>query len=217
MNEVRNFNVSSLSKFYIEITRDRLYTDGQKSLSRRSVQSVIAHTLRSYLTILGPILPILCEEAWTYAKNLAGFEKCDSVFHLSWSSDLPRCTDQSMDEMADLIKLREAVLKLLDQARDDNLIGSSLAAGVSLVTLAESPLNYYQDELAAFFVTSEAVLCREPVDIEGWRYDGELKLNGNTVIITVRAATAEKCPRCWKYTRHGDRHLCDRCDRVVKH
>src|SRR5205085_7806667 len=86
-----------------------------------------------------------------------------------------------------LVPIREQVLKALDTAREDKVIGSSLEAVVYL----EAGDNLYPllerfcNKLPAWFIVSQV----------------EVK-HGHAAELAVRIerARGDKCERCWKYT-----------------
>ncbi|CAG8576245.1 6913_t:CDS:10, partial [Acaulospora morrowiae] len=80
---LNNFSSVTLSAFYFDIVKDRLYADHVESLSRRSVQSVLYHILNMYTRSIAPIVPHLAEEIYENYKIVEP-EKHDSVFKLGW-------------------------------------------------------------------------------------------------------------------------------------
>jgi isoleucyl-tRNA synthetase len=64
VTEINKFVNNSLSAFYFEIIKDRLYA-GSTSV-RRHTQSVLVVILRELLQMLGPVTPHLVEEAWEW-------------------------------------------------------------------------------------------------------------------------------------------------------
>jgi isoleucyl-tRNA synthetase len=84
--------------------------------------------------------------------------------------------------------VRERVLKMLETARQEKLIGSPLEARV---TLEKDPLlEEYLHALPALFVVSA-------VDL------GACDL--------VQQAVDQKCERCWKYTAPEGSQVCANC------
>ena len=79
------------------------------------------------------------------------------------------------------------MLKSLEAARAEKLIGAPLEARVRIATGGDTLrlLRQYEKELAGLFIVSQVVLE------EGGSED--LK-------VTVERAAGTKCERCWKYT-----------------
>ena len=70
-----NFINNELSPIYMNIAKDRLYSDGKTSPERRSAQTALCNVLEVMVRILSPILSFTCEEVWSYYKP----EKVSSV------------------------------------------------------------------------------------------------------------------------------------------
>jgi isoleucyl-tRNA synthetase len=88
-----------------------------------------------------------------------------------------------------LLEVRDLVLKQLDTARNEKLIGAPLEACVRLSASGDlyALLKQYGSELPGLFIVSQVELERKA--------DGELQA-------TVERATGAKCERCWKYTHN---------------
>jgi isoleucyl-tRNA synthetase len=63
---LQNFCVVDLSSFYFDIVKDRLYTGGKKSRSRRAVQTVLNEVLQVLVRLLVPVTPHLAEDIWQH-------------------------------------------------------------------------------------------------------------------------------------------------------
>jgi isoleucyl-tRNA synthetase len=105
-----------------------------------------------------------------------------------------------------LIVLREAVLKELEKAREEKLIGNSLEAQVHLfIPPPEQALVCkYEGDLAALFIVSAVVI--EPAE---------------ELAVRVSRAPGAKCQRCWNYSLQVGQsrdypELCRRCEDVVR-
>ena len=61
---LQNFAAVDLSSFYLDIVKDRLYTAGKKSLSRRACQTVLFENLMALVRILAPVMPHQAEDIW---------------------------------------------------------------------------------------------------------------------------------------------------------
>jgi isoleucyl-tRNA synthetase len=174
---------------------------------RRSAQTAFFNVLKDSLALMAPILPFTTEEAW---ESLPAFSGKEESVHLetfpafaeSWLEG------ETKEEMDRLISLREAVLKELERAREEKLIGNSLEAEVHLRVPAEDLglVKKYEPELGALFIVSAVSV--DP---------------GTAAALEVRVgrAAGAKCPRCWNYSTAiesggGDTRLCLRCRDVVR-
>ena len=87
-----------------------------------------------------------------------------------------------------LIPVRDQVLKALDAAREDKVIGSSLEAAVSLAAAGEL----------------HALLTRNLAELPGWfivsQVDVKAEAETEELAVEVERARGDKCERCWKFT-----------------
>jgi len=85
-----------------------------------------------------------------------------------------------------LLEVRDSVLKSLEAARNDKLIGAPLEACVRLRANGDlyPLLEKYARELPSLFIVSQVELAQG---------DGSLD-------VTVERAAGRKCERCWKYS-----------------
>jgi isoleucyl-tRNA synthetase len=202
---VYEYAVGDLSAVYLDVLKDRLYSDAADSTSRRSAQTVLAQILGVLVRVLAPVLSFTCEEVWQHMP--ASLRDADSV-HLSlWPIvDIPQDTSTLLDEYADILAVREVVTKALEGARADETIGKSQEALVIVgappsvhSTLAARPAA----DLAELFIVS-AVHLEE----------------ADEIAVSVRPAPGDKCPRCWNVRQlgvdTGYPELCDRCASVLR-
>jgi isoleucyl-tRNA synthetase len=209
-----NFCSTSLSAFYCDIIKDRLYASAPHSRERRSAQTAMHRIVRSLATLAAPVLPFTAEEIWSAlpgrkedSVHLARFETLDDA-----EEDLP-----SAPAWERLTKLREEVAAVLEEARRDKRIGSSLEGAVALTahdalerdraaTGTEGP------GLADLFIVSRVSQEAEGSSVDGWRpssaYPG--------LSLRFEKAPGRRCDRCWKVTPEAEETgLCDRCRRVL--
>jgi isoleucyl-tRNA synthetase len=185
-----DFVASDLSALYFDVVKDRLYTTAPNSAARRSGQTAL-HRLNSALVrLLAPILAFTCDEVWTHMRHSQ--REPESVHLAPFPAPeflIEGLTPEQFQQAADwtaLLPVRDQVMKALDIARDNKLIGASLQAAVEIRAsggLAQL-LETHKADLAAWFIVSSVRL------IEG---DTELT-------VEVKRAFGEKCERCWKYT-----------------
>lgn len=71
-----------MSAFYLDIIKDRLYTEGTNSLARRSAQTVMTEILVTLTKMIAPILSFTAEEIWgTLPETL---KDAESVLLTNW-------------------------------------------------------------------------------------------------------------------------------------
>jgi isoleucyl-tRNA synthetase len=209
------FAVVDLSSFYLDITKDRLYTWGKKSKGRRSAQTVIYECLRTLLILFSPIISFTTEEAW---EHLPG-EKEESVFLSRWPEPNPDHRDPKLAlEFEHLLELREKVLLAIERARKENQILSDRLEAEVLIYPKEALLKELLEKnlpyLPELFIVSEVNLIKEraytPVQVEDEK-----------VFVGVKHAEGEKCARCWIWHRETGKNreypgLCPKCVQVLR-
>ncbi len=216
---IQNFCVVDLSNFYIDIAKDRLYISSPDSFRRRSTQTVLYYALENLTRAIAPVLSHLAEDIWQFLPYKTPYK---SVFEAGW---VKLDTQWQNPELASfwekLRDIRTDVNKVLEQARVDKQIGSSLEAKVLLYVGDEQLRNSVKtlhvnsnnvDELRYLFITSQVEVLDSAQEIEGLKYNSL----GESWGIGVTDAEGQKCDRCWNYSTHVGEFsehplLCERC------
>ena len=216
---LNNLLTVDLSAFYVDISKDRLYTFGDTSLERRSAQTAIYLITDGLTRLLAPLLPVTADELW---QHLPG-ERDDSVHLAEFPSGTPQLIDQALlQRWSRLRAIRDIVNVDLEHLRQQKTVGTSLEARVELRAWATTAtlLERYREDLPMLLITSEVELSTDAqvpgesdlADAAGtvWREpDGALE-------ITVGRVDGVKCARCWRYVRSVATDpevegLCERC------
>ena len=222
---LQNFCVVDLSSFYFDIAKDRLYTGGKTSESRRAVQTVLEEVLITLVRIICPVAPHLADDIWHHLpEQIRSFEAKDtSVLLTDFPQAQARYLDESLSQLFEsLIDVREIVNKALEQARADKKIGKSTEAQVIIaIENAElrSKVESLGSDLPGFFITSQATVQEEVNGKAPGARLSEVKENGLTV--HVFGADGTKCARCWKFstevgTLKDNPDLCSPCVEALK-
>ena len=212
---VNNFCVVDLSAFYFDVLKDRLYTSAPNSLARRSAQTVLWKIGETLARVLAPIMSFTCDEVWQLLPKVEG--RVESV-HLSTFFKPNEIVasmgndDQAKSDWETLHGVRDQVLKSLEDARNNKLIGANLEAKVKLIASdALCPvLQRHQGDLRYLFIVSQVELERSPSG------------NGTGALtVEVGKADGKKCERCWNYSiRVGEDKdypaVCERCAPVLR-
>jgi isoleucyl-tRNA synthetase len=206
---VYEFAVTDLSSIYFEVSKDPLYTAGPTSETRRSRQTALYRLNLALTRLLSPILSYTCEEIWQQSLH-AGEAPSVHMDLFPTPEDLSLGLTAAQREQAAewdrLIPVRSQVLKALDNARDEKIIGAPLEAAVTLS--AGNALYPLLEKLAAdlpgFFIVSQVTLKTAP--------------NTDTLEVAVERAGGAKCERCWKYTHDvgSDKELATVCAACAK-
>lgn len=199
---VHNFCVVDMSNFYLDVLKDRLYTEKADSKSRRAAQTSIYIILNAMTRMIAPILAYTSDEIWKYMPHSVS-EKSEHVIY----NEMPEKVDISIDNdfMAfwdEIHELRDDVKKSLETFIKDKTIKSSLEAKVTLSASGDKLdfLKKAESELSTAFIVSEVEI------VEG----------SSSLEIKVEKAEGEKCERCWVISKSvgtDSEHptLCSRC------
>ncbi|KAF5383170.1 hypothetical protein D9615_005042 [Tricholomella constricta] len=225
INSLTHFANITLSSLYFDVTKDCLYANKLTSPERRGVVTVLEQVLTSMISVLAPVLPHLAEEIHSSWKPDGS-----SVFMTQWRPLGIEWKDaKAAEDMAELLRIRGVVLSLLEQARGNKVLKSSLEAEVDIIlpdgaagTKLEELLQREENLLKTLFIVSDAFVTDEGslgTSSPEWIYTDTLSIPGcdDDVAIRVRPATLHKCPRCWTFTREPEDTLCPRCTDVVEH
>ena len=214
--QLQNFAAVDLSSFYLDIVKDRLYTQGKKSKSRRACQTVLYTILQTLVRLLVPVMPHQAEDIW---KNTPECQRqgLESILLSDWPKYDEKLNNEKLEEdFLKILKLREIVTKAIEPLRADKQVGSSLEVAVYIQTSNEEDarvLKSNETELGNIFITSQAYLTeKEPQNVLN-----TLKEDEYTIYVTK--AEGEKCERCWKYRKLGNNAthatLCDECVEAI--
>jgi len=190
---------TDLSAFYVDVTKDRMYTLGAKSEARRSGQTAMYTIVDGLARLLAPILSVTMDELW---RMLPGSRE-ESVHMALFPRDVEQWKDVGLlAQWAVLSELRDQVNLALEAKRQEKTITSNLSARVEVgLGAGYTELRDYEEFLPTLFGVSQV----------------ELKTTEDAAFeISVERATGTKCDRCWRYVpevsadaeRAG---LCPRC------
>ncbi len=216
---INKFCTIELSKLYIDITKDRLYVEKADSAARRSGQSALYTVLSALTRLLAPVISFTAEEIWKCMPH-AESDKLESVF----LNDMPKYDSAFAEKTAalcakwdKLFEYRDDVMKALELARAEKMIGKSLDAKVTVYTTDEeayATLCAFEGELATTYITSQAYV------LKGDAPEGAFTETQSGIAVKVESADGCKCDRCWSYSTKGVRDdeggfLCERCKNLI--
>jgi isoleucyl-tRNA synthetase len=212
-HQLLGLSTSTLSAFYLDVLKDRLYASPPGSRERRSAQTALYRIARMLATLSAPVLVFTAEEIWQGLPSPK--EQSVHLERFEALEDLPE--DSSSDPAWDrLMKLRDEVAVVLEEARREKIIGSSLEGAVRLAgtgalmrDLEATELD--RDGLADLFIVSH-VAFEDTLETEGSRasavYEG--------LRLAFARAEGRRCDRCWKVTPEAAADgLCARCRRAL--
>jgi isoleucyl-tRNA synthetase len=192
-----------LSAFYVDVTKDRMYTLRARSRERRSTQTAMYLISDGLARLIAPILPVTADDLW---RHLPPGQRSESV-HLA---EFPKVDHLLAPDVVDvwdrLMGVRDLVNAALEEQRKNKVIGNSLGASVALTATGPiaALLEQYRDQLPTLFIVSDLTLNL-----------GEAE-GADQVRVDVGKARGVKCERCWRYvpsvrTEPDWSGICDRC------
>jgi isoleucyl-tRNA synthetase len=212
---LQNFCAVTMSAFYLDIQKDRLYTASPKSLERRAAQTVFYDLVEGILRLMAPVLSFTAAEAWEHLPIDANRET--EVAFAAFPVAHPEWRQPELDKKWErLIAIRRELTRALELARTAKIIGHSLEAQVTLVVTGE---------LADFMTANWTTIKNIAIVSELTRAE---TLSGDVFVsdlpglsVAVAAAPGEKCERCWtRSVSVGDdvNHptACSRCVGVLQ-
>ncbi|WP_047981338.1 isoleucine--tRNA ligase [Ornithinibacillus contaminans] len=209
-HRIHNFCTDDLSSFYLDFAKDILYIEAEDNHRRRSIQTGYYEILTTLVKLLTPIMPHTTDEVWEYIPGV--------------EAESPQLTDipepreiegfKGLEEKWNhFMSIRDDVLKALEEARNEKVIGKSLEAKITLVAKDSETKAVLEgiENVHQLLIVSEAVVTRQ----------SELTSAYQHVDIHVEKHSGEKCERCWVASEkvgENPNHptLCSRCADVVE-
>ena len=118
---VVNFLTGDLSSFYLDFAKDVVYIQAEDSYERRCMQTVFYQAAVALTKLLTPIIPHTTEEIWTYLKEE---EEYVQLAELPSYEEYPN-QGELLDTWKAFMDFRDKVLKALEEARNEKVIGKS--------------------------------------------------------------------------------------------
>ncbi|MFB1098454.1 isoleucine--tRNA ligase [Terribacillus sp. JSM ZJ617] len=207
---ILSFCSVELSAFYLDFGKDILYIEAADHPARRSIQTAYYEIVKALLQMLAPILAHTTEEAWSYIPG----EKAESV----QLTDFPEAAviadhDELLAKWDHFMKVRDDVLKALEIARSEKVIGKSLESKLTIVAKDDATKQLLQgiDNLHQLLIVSEANVVDSDADATDYEH----------VAVRVEKHPADRCERCWVASDtvgQDEKHpeLCSRCASIVE-
>ncbi|WP_335870540.1 isoleucine--tRNA ligase [Bacillus sp. 2205SS5-2] len=211
---VNNFCTLDLSSFYLDFAKDVLYIEAADHQDRRAMQTVLYESLVSLTKLMSPILSHTADEVWSFIAGVS--EESVQLVDMPEVKHYDNCED-IIKKWGNFLDLRDQVLKALEKARNEKVIGKSLTAKVTLYVAEETRalLNSIDENLHQLFIVSTFEVGGElsAAPEEAMRFEN--------VAIMVEKAEGDTCERCWTVTTEvgsdtSYETLCPRCATVVK-
>ena len=213
---VVNFLTVDLSSFYLDFAKDVVYIEAADNHERRCMQTVFYDTAVALTKLLTPIIPHTAEEIWSYLKEeeeyvqLAEFPEVETFAN----------QEELLDMWKAFMDFRDDVLKALEVARNEKLIGKSMEAKVTVY-----PNEQVRALLTALNANLPQLLIISPdffiVSKEGPASAPEAAQKFEDAAILVERAEGHVCDRCRqvkaKLSDHEHlEHVCEHCAEVIE-
>jgi isoleucyl-tRNA synthetase len=220
---IQNFCSVDLSAFYFDICKDRLYTHGKKSASRRAAQTVILEILSSLNRFFVPILPHLAEDVYQHTPEKIKEYYLNSA-DLNGGFFSPKLTTSKSIQLSnwplvnniylnpelgkkweEILSIRELANKELEELKASKTVSKSLEAEL-ILELPKAKLDKYEsvlEDIKACFIVSELI----------FKEANEIK------VIAKPFENSVKCERCWKHFKIEEvnsEHICKVCDTAIQ-
>jgi len=190
-----NYCTVDLSALYLDVLKDRLYTNKAASAVRRSGQTAMFIILNAMTRLLAPILTFTSEEVWAAmpdwtnkedSVHLAQFPEVSGTF---FNADLG-------ERWKAMIDAKSEIAKAVEQARKEKIVGHSLDARITIAAPEKlRPLfAAHLEDLKALLIVSQLQLADEQ-DIAAPFRSAEIE----GLMVGVEKARGAKCERCWIY------------------
>ena len=188
---LQHFCAEDLGAFYLDILKDRMYTNAQDSHDRRAAQTVLLKITQVLAGLMAPVLSYTAEEIWQTLYP----DTEDFVLLHDWSKADDVITPVAYAEYETSLKakwemiraIRAEAAKEIEVVRGTGKVGSSLQAEVVFHVVAplHEALASLGDDLRFVMITSKA-------GVKHVATEAEQK-------IVVTPSEHEKCARCWHY------------------
>ncbi len=210
--EINNFCITDLSNFYLDVAKDLVYIEAEDAPNRRSMQTVMYQTLVNLTKLLTPILPHTTEEIWTYLSEEEDYVQLTNMPEVIKKED----SEEVLADWAVFLEVRDQVLKALEEARNNDLIGKSFEAEVTLYPSEDlkTALEKLNTNLQQNLIVSD--LHIQPAD-----QAPEEAMVFDQLAVLVEAKAGEVCERCWITSEsvgcfEEAPSLCEKCYHIVK-
>ncbi|WP_407383203.1 isoleucine--tRNA ligase [Ruminococcus sp.] len=206
-HSIHKFCVVDMSNFYLDVLKDRLYTEKAASPARRAAQTAIYLILDALTRMLAPILAYTADEIWRYLPHRAADDKANILFNEMPKPVAVEIADDFIATWDRIHDLRDTVKKSLETVIKEKTVKTSLETCITLTASGEEYdfIESVLPELKAVFIVSDVKL---------------VKAEAGELAVEVKKAEGEKCERCWAYATTvgadpAHPTLCARCAAIL--
>ncbi len=183
-----NFLTTDLSAFYLDMAKDIVYIEAENSKKRRSMQTVLYDVAVRLTKLMTPVLPHTTEEVWAYLKEDEDYAQLSEMPEVNHFNN----EEKVFENWTKFMRVRSSVLKSLEMARNDKLIGKSFEAHVDLYVTDE-----VKADLDSLDTNVRQALIVSALDVHSFEEAPEnANVYDNEIAVTVEHAVGDVCPRC---------------------
>ena len=199
-----SFMTNDLSSYYCDFAKDILYCDEKDNIRRRKVQTVLYKSFDALVKLWSPILAYTTYEAY----KISNIKEANSVHytHFPEVSEL-KDSDKIKEDFAKLNLVRTDILKALEEARQNKLIGKALEANVVLHVdedMKQLMIDTFNNKVNQWLIVSEVTFTDETLT----KYENSE--------VRIDKADGVVCPRCWNIVpKTNEDCLCERCKTIM--
>nr|MBP9893018.1 isoleucine--tRNA ligase [Planctomycetota bacterium] len=216
-----------LSAQYLDISKDRLYCEGQDSRLRRSAQTACWQAAELICRFVAPILVHTADEMWEHLPKFAGREESvhlsswPKTFHEQGGNSYLRSNDGLVNRYMAHFKGKEPVEQRFDALRKAGEIGKSYDTSLTVAELGSKGAETDEPRMANLFNVSryKRLVVTDAEQLTG--FEKPAQWGNNWMMILKNGDPA--CVRCFRRTGDVGKHdraakhaeLCKRCADVV--
>ncbi|MEO1956901.1 MAG: isoleucine--tRNA ligase [Methylophilaceae bacterium] len=204
-----HFCAEDLGAFYLDILKDRMYTNAEDSHDRRAAQTVLLKITQVLAGLMAPVLSYTAEEVWQTLHPNAD----DFVILHDWSKADDAITPVEYADYEHNLKAKWEVIravraeaaKEIEVIRGTGKVGSSLQSELEFHVVGDTfdALSSVGGDLRFIMITSSATVYKA--------------LSEDEQKVSVLPSKHAKCARCWHYSPDvgaSAEHptLCGRCE-----
>lgn len=210
VHSIHSFCAVDLSAFYLDVLKDRLYTELPNSKLRRSSQTAIYIIARTLAKLLAPVLPFTSEDVW---KEMPLPNKNTSI-HLENFEKLEKLKPLQVigDDWDKLLEVRKDFLKAYEKAKTKEVVNTIMEVHLLIVPdkSYSAVLNKWIEYLPLVFGTKNVEIVEDIGD------DIPVKENLDSGTIGIKHFQGKKCERCWNWLDDIENGVCKRCRKVIE-
>jgi isoleucyl-tRNA synthetase len=191
-----------LSALYLDVIKDRLYSEAADSAARRAAQAVLYAIARSLATLSAPIMCFTAEEVWRHLPRKK--DDPESVHLVKLPEGKPLAADSELATAWQvLLAYREGANKAIEVFRAQK--NKSVDARVVVTPRAadRALLEAHLGDLPGLFIVSQVELAASAAAEPSF---------------VVEHARGERCARCWQWYESlaaDPADVCRRCAQAV--